>query len=292
LDRIIRAVSKDGLVRIRAVDTRDMVERARLIHNMSNTATAALGRVLSAVSLMGDDLKVEDGSVTLQIKGNGPLGAVLAVSDSEGYVRGYLQNPSVELPPREDGKIDVGGGVGSEGYLSVIRDLNLKEPYTGQVQLVSGEIAEDVTRYFAESEQIPTVCALGVLMGTGRHVIQAGGFILQLLPPADEEAIERVEKNIAKLPSFTTMRQMGMSLEDIIYAVLEGFRPELLGEHEVGYRCNCSREKVERALVSLGEELESIIEDENETKVTCQFCDNVYRFSKQELMGLLKNSRP
>lgn len=205
-----------------------MVERARLIHNASNTATAALGRALSAVCMMGADLKGDYGSVTLQIKGNGPLGAIVAVSDSKGYTRGYLQNPSIELPPSKDGKIAVGAGVGSDGYLSVIRDLNLREPYTGQVELVSGEIAEDVSHYFAESEQIPTVCALGVLMGNDRHVIQSGGYILQLLPSAGEEIIEKIENNVGKLPAFTAMRQSGMSLENVISAVLEGFGPKIL----------------------------------------------------------------
>ena len=211
-------------------------------HNTTPLATAALGRTLTATAIMGSQLKVEDGSVTVQIKGNGPLGAIVCVGDSDGYVRGYLQDPAVDLPLRADGKLNVGGGVG-RGYLMVIKDIGLKDPITGTVALVNGEIAEDLTRYFAESEQIPSACALGVLVDTDCSVKCAGGWLVQLMPGVKDSDIDKLEANLAKLESMTAMLDKGMSLEDIIRAVLDGFEVDFLQTSEIGYRCACSREK-------------------------------------------------
>ena len=291
MDRIVKAISGDGFARVSAIDSKIIVAEAMKIHNMSNTAAAALGRLLSAVSMIGNDLKVEGASLTVQMKGDGPLGSLLAISDDLGNVRGYLQNPAIELEPRADGKIDVGGGVGHNGYLSVIRDVGMREPYTGQVAIVSGEIAEDITAYFAESEQIPTVCALGVLIGKDRGILQAGGYIIQLLPGADDETISRLEANLADLAPFTEMRESGLSLEEIINRLFEGMEPSFIDEIPVEYRCNCTKERVERALISLGEDLKPLIEAPEDTEVTCQFCDKVYRFTGEELSRLYEFRR-
>lgn len=239
---------------------------------------------------MGSQLKAEDGSVTVQIKGNGPLGAIVCVGDSDGYVRGYLQDPAVDLPLRADGKLNVGGGVG-RGYLMVIKDIGMKDPITGTVALVNGEIAEDLTRYFAESEQIPSACALGVLVDTDCSVKCAGGWLVQLMPGVKDSDIDKLEANLAKLESMTAMLDKGMSLEDIIRAVLDGFEVDFLQTSEIGYRCACSREKVERALISMGKtELCKMAEEQENSEVTCQFCDKIYRFSRAELQELLTHA--
>lgn len=287
MDRRIRATAADAAIQITAVETTDMVERARNIHKTLPVATAALGRTLTITSIMGSQLKVDDGSVTVQVRGDGPLGTIVCVSDAEGYARGYLQNPAVELPLRPDGKLNVGLGVGT-GYLAVIKDIGLKDPVTGTTALFNGEIAEDVTRYFAESEQIPSACALGVLVNTDQSVRQAGGYLVQLLPDAKDADIDRLERNIAAAGAMTTMLDRGMSLEDIIRAVLDGFTVNFLEEAPIGYRCNCSAAKVERALVSLGEkELRSMADAGHPAEVTCQFCDQVYAFDREELLELL-----
>ena len=228
--------------------------------------------------------------MTVQIKGNGPLGAIVCVGDSDGYVRGYLQDPAVDLPLRADGKLNVGGGVG-RGYLMVIKDIGLKDPITGTVALVNGEIAEDLTRYFAESEQIPSACALGVLVDTDCSVKCAGGWLVQLMPGVKDSDIDKLEANLAKLESMTAMLDKGMSLEDIIRAVLDGFEVDFLQTREIGYRCACSREKVERALISMGKiELCKMAEEQENSEVTCQFCDKIYHFSRAELQELLTHA--
>lgn len=289
-DTLLRAIARDAGIQISAAVTTGLVERARQIHNTTPVATAALGRTLTATAIMGSQLKVDDGSVTVQVKGNGPLGAIVCVGDADGYVRGYLQNPSADLPLRPDGKLAVGAGVG-RGYLMVIKDIGLKDPITGTVALVNGEIAEDLTRYFAESEQIPSACALGVLVDTDCTVKCAGGWLVQLMPGVKDADIDRLEANLAKLEPMTTMLDKGMSLEEIVQAVLDGFAVDFLQTDEIGYRCACSREKVERALISMGKtELGKMADEQEKSEVTCQFCDKIYTFSREELRELLEHA--
>ena len=286
-DKRIRAIAKDAAIQITAVTSIETVEKARQIHKTLPTATAALGRVLTICSIMGSQLKADDGSVTVQFKGNGPLGSVVCVSDSEGNVRGYLQNPACDLPLRPDGKLNVGAGIG-QGYLMVIKDIGLKDPVTGTTMLVNGEIAEDITRYFVESEQIPSACALGVLVGTEQQVKQAGGYLVQLMPGHTEKDIDKLEENIKNAGAITTMLETGMTLEEIVYKVLDGFDVEILEESNFEYRCNCSREKVIRALISMGrKELTELMNEQKNTEVTCQFCDKVYSFTNDEIGELL-----
>ena len=289
-DMLLRAIARDAGIQISAAVTTGLVERARQIHNTTPVATAALGRTLTATAIMGSQLKVDDGSVTVQVKGNGPLGAIVCVGDADGYVRGYLQNPSADLPLRPDGKLAVGAGVG-RGYLMVIKDIGLKDPITGTVALVNGEIAEDLTRYFAESEQIPSACALGVLVDTDCTVKCAGGWLVQLMPGVKDADIDRLEANLAKLEPMTTMLDKGMTLEEIVQAVLDGFAVDFLQTDEIGYRCACSREKVERALISMGKtELGKMADEQENSEVTCQFCDKIYTFSREELRELLAHA--
>ena len=286
-DTLIRVICHDAEIKFMAVRTTEMIERARQIHRTLPLATAALGRTLTAASMMGRELKDENGSVTLQVKGNGPLGTITAIGDCDGCVRGYLQNPAVELPLREDGHLDVGSGVG-RGYLMVIKDIGMGEPFTGTVTLHNGEIAEDITKYFAESEQIPSAVALGVLVDTDQSVKQAGGYIVQLMPGATDEDITKLENNIANAGAFTTMLEKGMSLEDIARTVLAGFDIEVLESAPIAYRCACTHAKVTRALISLGkEELTRLRDEEDGIEVTCQFCDKVYKLSKEDIDVLL-----
>ncbi len=288
-DTLIRAITKDAGILMSAASTANLVERARNIHRTLPLATAALGRTLTAAAIMGDQLKF-GGSVTVQVRGDGPLGAITAVGESDGFVRGYLQNPACDLPLRADGKLDVGGGVG-RGYLMVIKDIGVKEPVTGTVALVNGEIAEDLTRYFAESEQLPSACALGVLVDTDQSVKQAGGYLVQLMPGVTETEIDRLESNIAKAGAMTSMLERGLTLPEIVHTVLDGFEVELFDERPIGYRCGCSREKVVRALISLGRnELQRIIEEEEQTELTCQFCDKAYQFSRDDLREVLASA--
>ena len=273
-------------------DTTSIVYRAEQIHKTSAVVTAALGRLLTASSLMGSMLKNEDDSITLRMSGGGPSGSVIAVSDSQGNPRGYVQNPIVELELNKYGKLDVSGAVGKDGYLYVIKDLGFGEPYVGQIPIVSGEIAEDIAAYYASSEQIPTVCALGVLVDTDLTVKCAGGYLIQLLPGASEETITALENNINKILPITEMLNMGMTLDDIANTALEGFAPQLLDEQPIEYRCNCSKHRVEQALISVGkEELEKIAEEEKETQVECHFCDKKYVFTNDEIRNLIKNSK-
>ena len=287
-DEIVRAMTADGYVKAVAVTGRDLVERARNIHTLLPMATAALGRALLGASMMGDMLKEQKGSLTLQIKGGGPLGTVLAVSDYEGNVRGYVQNPHVELMEKHQGKLDVGAAVGSTGTLTVIKDIGLKEPYVGSIGLFSGEIADDLAMYFVESEQIPTACALGVLVGTDQSVTSAGGYIIQLLPGASDDIIDKIEAGVHRVGSVSHALESGLDGEGLLRAVLSDFDLEILEKHPVEYRCYCSRDRVTRALICMGrEELSSLIQDQGQADLTCQFCDKIYHYSKEQLEELL-----
>ena len=287
-DEIVRAMTADGYVKAVAVTGRDLVERARNIHTLLPMATAALGRALLGASMLGDMLKEQKGSLTLQIKGGGPLGTVLAVSDYEGNVRGYVQNRHVELMEKHQGKLDVGAAVGSTGTLTVIKDIGLKEPYVGSIGLFSGEIADDLAMYFVESEQIPTACALGVLVGTDQSVTSAGGYIIQLLPGASDDIIDKIEAGVHRVGSVSHALEGGLDGEGLLRAVLSDFDLEILEKHPVEYLCYCSRDRVTRALISMGlEELSSLIQDQGQADLTCQFCDKIYHYSKEQLEELL-----
>ena len=289
-NEIVRAITGDGLIQAAAVTGRDIVERARNIHTTTPVATAALGRALMGASLMGDALKAENGSLTLQIKGGGPIGTVLAVSDNHGNVRGYVSEPHLELMEIEPGKLDVGKAVGETGTLTVIKDLNMKEPYVGSIGMFTGEIADDLAMYFVESEQIPTACALGVLVDTDQSVAAAGGYLIQLLPGADLNMVEKIEAGVRRVGSVSKALMSGMDAAALLREVLSDFELEVLDTHPVEYRCYCSRERVERALISMGrEELNDMIEEQGQADLTCQFCDNIYHFTKEELKGLLAN---
>ena len=291
-DQLVRAISKDGCVKAVAVSTRDLTERSRQIHKTLPVATAALGRTLAACSMMGNALKGEGSSLTLQIKGGGPLGTILAVSDSEGNVRGTVDNPQVDLPLRADGKLDVGGAVGCDGTLTVIRDLHMKEPYVGSVALLGGEIAEDLAAYFVESEQIPTACGLGVLVDRDQSVRSAGGYLIQLLPGAGEDVISKVEGSIMAAGQVSSILTENDDPEAMLRRVLGDFDLEILEKSPISYRCFCSRERMERALISLGPgELRAMIDEQGEATLTCRFCDSVQHFSREELEGLLEKTR-
>lgn len=289
MGKLVRCITSNGQVMATALDSTDIVAEAERIHKTSAVVTAALGRLITAASMMGNMLKGKDDSVTLRISGNGPIGSLIAVSDFNGDVRGYVANPVVEIPLNEKGKLDVGGAVGKAGNLYVIKDLGLKEPYSGTVPLVSGEIAEDITAYYAISEQTPTVCALGVLVNPDLTVNVSGGYIIQLLPAAEEETITKIEQGIKDIPSVTEMLRSGMTPEDIIRRALKNFDVEVLYDREVEYKCNCSKERVECALLSMGrEELSKMAEEMDEAQIECHFCDKKYVFSKQELRNLEK----
>ena len=287
MDKIIRATAADGFVKMAVVTARDTVERARVIHDCSPTATAALGRTLCAASLLGDMMKEEKATLTIRVNGGGPIGSVVAVSDSSGNVRGTVENPLVHLPLRPDGKLNVGGAVGRDGMFTVSRDIGLKEPYIGSTELVSGEIAEDLTAYLIESEQVPSACALGVLVDTDRSVKAAGGFIVQLMPGAEEKLISTLEENIFLMDQRTTI--LDEDDTDAVFAqVLKGLEHHLVGEQPIEYRCYCSRERVADAIRSVGrDELESMIADGREISVSCQFCDRTYSFTPSQLQSLL-----
>ena len=287
MGRIIRAVAGDDFIKIAVIEARDIVERARQIHGLSPTASAALGRTLCATSLMGNMMKEDDAAVTVRINGGGPIGSVLALADCEGDVRGYVDEPGCELPLRSDGKIDVGGAVGNNGTLTVSKDIGLREPYVGSVNLISGEIAEDFSAYYVESEQIPAACGLGVLVDTDCSIRAAGGFIVQLMPGAPDGLIEKLEDNIFFMDQLTTILDED-GVEEIIAQVLKGLEPRVLEESEAEYRCYCSRERVADALKSIGAEaLGEIAEGGSDTEVGCQFCDKVYVFSPEEIKGLI-----
>ncbi len=287
MDYIVRMIAKDAPIVAMAIQGHDLVNRAQEIHHTFPVATAALGRTLLIASMMGEQLKEKDGSVTIRVQGGGPLGTILAVSDSEGNVRGYVQNGQVDLPLKGPAKLDVGRAVGTDGSLTVIKDLRMKEPYVGTVPLVSGEIAEDITSYFAESEQIPTACALGVLVDKDLSVAAAGGYLIQLLPGATDEMIDKIEAGIAKVGPVTEHLRQGVTPEGLLQMVLSEFDLELLKTVPVEYRCYCSRDRMRRALISLGkEELEALIHEQGRAEMTCQFCDAVHVFEKDELEAL------
>lgn len=288
MDQLVRAIAADGSVKAVAVTTRDLTEEARNIQKTLPAATAALGRTLAAASMMGNALKEEAASLTLQIRGGGPLGVVLAVSDHLGCVRGYVQNPQTDLPLREDGKLDVGAAVGCDGTLTVIKDLGMKEPYTGSVGLLSGEIAEDLAAYFVESEQIPTACALGVLVDRDQSVKAAGGYIIQLLPGAGEDVIAKVEGGVLASGPVTSLLEQNPDPEALLRTVLSDFDIEILETSPISYKCYCSRDRVERALISMGvEELEDMLAAQGGCELGCQFCDKIYRYSAGELRELI-----
>lgn len=286
MDEIVRAVTRDGFVKISAVTARGVVERAREIHGLSPTASAALGRTLCAASMLGELMKEDEASLTIRVNGGGPVGSVIAVSDNGGNVRGYVTEPKADLPTRPDGKLDVGGLVGTDGMLTVSRDIGLKEPYVGSTELVTGEIAEDLAQYMVESEQIPAAVGLGVLVDTDRTIKAAGGFIVQLMPGAPEELITSLEDNIFVMDQLTTVLAED-GVDEAVRQVLKGLEYETVMRVPVEYRCNCSRERVEQALRSVGrEELEDMAASGEETEVSCQFCDRVYRFGPEELRAL------
>ena len=291
MDRILRATAADGFIKMSAVSAKDTVQRAKDIHKCTPTTAAALGRTLCAASMMGNLLKEDNGSLTIRINGGGPIGSIIAVSDSMGYVRGYVTNPAVDLPLRSDGKLDVGGAVGRDGMLTVSRDIGLTQPYVGSTELVSGEIAEDLTAYLLESEQVPSACGLGVLIDTDLSVKAAGGFIVQLMPGAPDEYIDVLEENIFMMDQLTTILSED-GLEAVFEQVLKGLPYHIVDEDEVGYRCYCSRERVGDAILGVGEgELESMINEGKDIDVSCQFCDTVYTFTPDDLRKLLDESK-
>ena len=282
---MLRGISENGGIVFYGVDSTEIVREMERLHKTSAVTTAALGRLLTAASMMGIMLKSTRDSVTIQVRGGGPAGRLLAVSDGTGNVKGYVENPVVELPPREDGHLDVGTAVGRDGTLDVIRDLGMREPYIGQVPLTSGEIAEDITSYFAISEQVPTVCALGVLVDTDLSVRCAGGFIVQLLPGATEQEIDLLEQNIKAMPSVTAMLEQRKTVRDMLDMALQGFQPDILDSYHVTYRCDCSRERVEDMLRSLGrKEVEKLRDEDPIAEVNCQFCDKTYKVDLNELL--------
>lgn len=285
MDRIIRCITSDGGIMACAIDSTYIVATAQQIHGTSAVATAALGRLLTGASMMGSMLKKESASITLKISGGGPLGALVAIADSNGNCRGCIDNPKVELPLKSNGKLDVGKAVGSNGLLGVMRDFGEGRPYSGQVEIISGEIAEDITNYYATSEQIPTVCALGVLVDKADvKQVLAGGMLIQTLPGADQTAIDKLEKNINEMDSVTTMLAKGMSIEEMCHTALKGFEMEILDEFKVGYACNCSKERVERAIATLSpKEIISLADENGFAEATCEYCKHTYHLSKQEL---------
>ena len=292
MDKLIRGNSTDGSIRIFTAITTDTVNEAQKIHNTSATVSAALGRLLTAGAILGAQLKNDTDSLTLQVSGDGPMGMMTVVADSSSRVRGYAQNPTADLPLNHMGKLDVGGVVGN-GFLSIIRDLGLKDPYIGRTPLISGEIAEDLTYYFAKSEQIPTAIALGVLVDTDLSIKAAGGFMIQLMPEATEETADRLTDIIEHLPPITDMIDNGMSAEDIAFAVTDGFSMILqTNAPSPCYKCTCSKERMERALISLGKkEISDIIEEQGEAEMTCQFCNSAYKFDKAQLSSILERSK-
>ena len=287
MGKLVRSISADGTVIMMASDTTDIVETAARIHGTSKVCSAALGRLLTGTSFMGQMMKEEKGTVTLRINGGGPCGSIICVSDYLGNVKGYVMNPDVDLPLKENGKLDVGCAVGTDGYLSVMKDFGAGDPYTGQIPIVSGEIAEDITSYYAISEQIPTVCALGVLVNPDNSIAAAGGFIIQLLPAAGDDTIEAVERSLNGLKPVTTMLVNGMKPEDICVNVLNEFEMEILDEFDISFKCDCSRSKVEKALISAGvKELEDMAKDDV-TSVSCQFCREKYDFTSADISRIL-----
>jgi len=288
-DYLVRGMTMDGFVKVVAIRSTEMVRRGAEIQGTTPNATAAFGRALTAASMMGNMQKVDNGSMTMQIRGGGPIGGIVCVADPIGNVRGYVVEPRVPFVEKAPGKLDVGAVVGNDGTLTVIRDLQMKEPYVGSVELVSGEIGDDVTAYFAQSEQTPTACALGVLIDRDRTVKVAGGYLLQLLPGAPDEVIDVLEKGIQRAGAVTTMLDQGMTPEDILGAVCGDLGVVFMETTEVSYKCYCSRERVTDALISLGKkELTEIMEEGKPFPVECQFCDEIYTFTPEDIKELLE----
>ena len=288
MDRMIRCITSNGAIMAAAVDSTVLVATAQQVHDTSPVATAALGRLLTGASIMGGMLKKDDASLTLKINGGGPLGSVVAIADSRGNCRGWVEHPGVDLPLKPNGKLDVGGAVGRDGLFGVLRDFGSGQPYIGQVEIVSGEIAEDITNYYAVSEQIPTVCALGVLVDKADHkLLLAGGMLVQVLPGATDADISQLERNVAVLEPVTTMLAKGMSIEEMCKTVLQGFEMEILDEFPVAYACNCSKERVSNALATLRpEEIRTLALEDGFMEAKCQYCNRAYRFSQKELNQL------
>ncbi len=287
-DYIVRGMTMDGFVKVVAIRSTEMVQRAAQIHGTTPNATAALGRTLTAASMMGNMQKVEDGSMTLQVRGGGPIGTITVVSDPEGNVRGCVTEPKVPLVEKFPGKLDVGATVGTNGTITVIRDLQLKEPYIGSTELVSGEIGDDVTAYFVQSEQTPTACGLGVLVDRDYSVKVAGGYLVQLLPGAPDEVIDKLEAGIQRAGAVTAMLESGLTPEDILGQVCGDLGVVFLETTQVCYKCYCDRERVDRALISLGrKELTEIAEEGQPFTVDCQFCDTVYTYTPDQIRELL-----
>ncbi len=288
-DYIIRGTAADDQVRFFAATTKNLVEEARKAHNTSPVATAALGRLMTGAAMMGRMMKGDDDLLTLIVKGNGPIGGITVTSDALGRVKGYVDNPNVIIHAKENGHLDVGGAVGS-GFLQVIRDTGLKEPYVGQTDLISGEIAEDLTVYFATSEQVPSAVGLGVLMSKDNTVKQAGGFIIQVMPDASDEVISQLEKKLTEVTDISGLLDEGMSPEEIIGYVMEGMNPEILETTAAGFFCNCSKDRISRVLAGLGrKDLEDIVAEGKDIEVNCHFCEKTYKFSPDELREILEN---
>lgn len=288
MDRLIRCITKSGGLMASAADTTYLTATAQQIHGLHAVGTAALGRLLAAASLMGAEMKEEGSTIQLKVDGGGPLGAVVAIADNHGDCRGMVAHPEVELPLKPNGKLDVGGAVGRDGLLGVMRDRGSGTPYTGQVRLVSGEIAEDIASYFAISEQIPTVCALGVLVGKeDPSQLLSGGLLIQVMPGASEEEVDRLAENVKRLPQVTTMLAQGMTIEEMVAKALEGLPFTQLASMPIAYTCTCSRERVERAFSSLSpDEIRSLADENGYAEARCQYCGRTYRFSKEELETL------
>ena len=287
--KLVRAISDMGGVVIAALDSTDIVSEMERIHKPSAVVSAALGRLLTASQLMGAMLKSRDDSVTLRIKADGPIGGLTVGCDGVGNCKGFAQNNVVEIPLRADGKLDVGTAVGKNGHLYVIKDIGMKEPYVGNIPLVSGEIAEDITAYYAYSEQIPTVCGLGVLVNPDLTIKRAGGYLIQLLPGATEEEITMLENNLKNVPSITKFFEQGKDVYDVINTLLDGFNPNVLDEDTVQYHCDCNRERVEKALISIGvKDLQEIYDEEEKIEMGCQYCDKKYHFTKNDIGKMIK----
>lgn len=289
-DKLIRCITSDGAVLAIAADTTNIAHMGKKLHHTSSVASAALGRLLTASSMMGAMLKQSNAAITLRVNGNGPLGAVVAVADSKGNCRGYVENPQTETEYYPNGKINVGAAVGKDGVINVMRDYGTGEPYMGVCQLASGEIAEDITSYYAVSEQIPTVCSLGVLINKeDGEVLLAGGMLIQLLPGATDDTITKIETNITKLEPVTTMLAKGISILDMCKMALEGFEVEVLDEQPIDYVCGCSRERVINAIIKLtDDEIRSLADEKGYAVANCHFCNKNHRFTKGQLEEIIK----
>ena len=290
-DYIVRATAGNGSIRAFAATTRDLVQHAREVHHTSPVASAALGRMLTAAAMMGSMLKGDKDILTLQVRGEGPLQGIVVTSDSKAQVKGYVFNPGVEVPDLIPGKLNVSGAIGA-GHMSIIKDIGMREPYAGKIELVTGEIAEDLTYYFAQSEQTPSAIGLGVLVETDTSIRRAGGFIIQLLPDATDEMIDRLEKKLATIPYVSDLLDMGATPEDILHMILGDFDLKIMDKIPTTFYCNCTRERVEKALISIGkDELEKIIREDKKANLHCHFCSKEYDFNEEQLVALLEEAK-